>query len=493
GAAPAADDTNGAATGDVLSGRTFWGLTSGQWGQQTGGMPNNGAFALSCGAGDQGVTAGYYSGTLAGDGDLVSANIRSGVNIFGVAGDSNVVNTSTGDAVAGEILTGKIGWANGSPVTGTMADNGAFGLSCGAGDQGVTAGYYSGGTLAGDADLVSTNIKSSVTVFGVTGTVIESSGDAAAGDVFTGKTFSNAGAAGVSGTMADNGAVSITPGTSAQTIAAGYHNGSGTVAGDADLAVGNIKSGVDIFGVTGTVIESSGDAAAGDVLTGKTFSNAGAAGVSGTMADNGAVSMTPGTSAQTVTAGYHNGSGTVAGDADLAVGNIKSGVDIFGVTGTATAAAYPALVPKTGQTTSYRTEDDGNIQKGVAWPARFTNNGDGTVTDNLTGLMWIQNPDETLRNWDAAISYCNALTTAGYTDWHLSNQMELISLIDISQYNPALPAGHPFSGLRADTYWSGSTSADDTSSARSVNLYNGAMGSATKTGTFYVLPVRGGQ
>ncbi|MCP4347349.1 MAG: hypothetical protein GY795_17730, partial [Desulfobacterales bacterium] len=213
GIAPAADDTNGAATGNVLSGKTFWGLSSGQWGPQTGGMANNGAFALSCGAGDQGVTAGYYSGgTLTGDADLLTANIRSGVNIFGVAGDSDVVNTGTGDAVAWEILIGKIGWADGSPVTGTMADNGAFALSCGIGDQGVTAGYYSGGTLAGDGDLVGTNIKSSVDIFGVTGTVIESSGDATAGDVLTGKTFSNAGAAGVSGTMANNGAFALSCG-----------------------------------------------------------------------------------------------------------------------------------------------------------------------------------------------------------------------------------------------------------------------------------------
>ncbi|MCP4364575.1 MAG: DUF1566 domain-containing protein, partial [Planctomycetes bacterium] len=258
--------------------------------------------------------------------------------------------------------------------------------------------------------------------------------------------------------------------------------------------VGNIKSGVDIFGVTGAVIESSGDAAAGDVLTGKTFSNAGAAGVSGTMADNGAVSMTPGTSAQTVAAGYHNGSGTVAGDADLAVGNIKSGVDIFGVTGTAAVASYPALVPKTGQTTSYSTGDDGDIQKGVTWPGtRFTNNGDGTVTDNLTGLMWIQSPGTTTRNWDAAIDYCNALTTAGYTDWRLPNYMELLSLVDISQSDPPLPAGHPFSGLVTSSYWSGSTSAESTNDKWSLYLYNGSMGTTFKPNTYYTWPVRGGQ
>jgi hypothetical protein len=51
-----------------------------------------------------------------------------------------------------------------------------------------------------------------------------------------------------------------------------------------------------------------------------------------------------------------------------------------------------APVEKTGQTTSYATGDDGELSKGVVWPnARFADNGDGTVTDNLTGLMWLKN------------------------------------------------------------------------------------------------------
>ena len=48
-------------------------------------------------------------------------------------------------------------------------------------------------------------------------------------------------------------------------------------------------------------------------------------------------------------------------------------------------------IPKTGQTLIYASGDDGNIQAGIEWPApRFTDNGDGTVTDSLTGLMWLK-------------------------------------------------------------------------------------------------------
>ena len=62
---------------------------------------------------------------------------------------------------------------------------------------------------------------------------------------------------------------------------------------------------------------------------------------------------------------------------------------------TVTGKTPPAPVPKTGQTTSFAKVakgDDGNLMSGVAWPnPRFTDNNDGTVTDNLTGLIWLKN------------------------------------------------------------------------------------------------------
>ena len=52
---------------------------------------------------------------------------------------------------------------------------------------------------------------------------------------------------------------------------------------------------------------------------------------------------------------------------------------------------YPAPVEKTGQTISYATGDDGDLEMGMTWPVpRFTDNEDGMVTDNLTGLMWLK-------------------------------------------------------------------------------------------------------
>ena len=76
------------------------------------------------------------------------------------------------------------------------------------------------------------------------------------------------------------------------------------------------------------------------------------------MPDNGAVSIVPGTSEQTIAAGYHDGAGTVAGDAELVAGNIMNGVELFGVAGT---LLNPPL--KTGQTTPYGPGSDGDLER----------------------------------------------------------------------------------------------------------------------------------
>ncbi len=142
----------------------------------------------------------------------------------------------------------------------------------------------------------------------------------------------------------------------------------------------------EVMGKAPTADNTNG-AVAAQVLEGYTFwgLTSGAWGLStGTMTDVGPQHITPGTTAQTITEGYHNGAGSVAGDADLAAGNIKKDVEIFGVTGTYEGGgAYPALVPETGQTPTVPFNpapagSDGALQKGVPWPnPRFTDNSDG--------------------------------------------------------------------------------------------------------------------
>jgi len=162
----------------------------------------------------------------------------------------------------------------------------------------------------------------------------------------------------------------------------------------------------------------------------------------------------------------------------------------------------PAKVWETGQTTSYYGGDDGDLERGVAWPVpRFSDHGNGTVTDNLTGLMWTKNANlpNGYRTWQEALDYVSGMNAGaypnlGYTDWRLSNRKELHSLTDYSRYNPALPAGHPFTNVQADYYWSSTTNAPFPSSAGLISMWNGHMYANDKSSTYYyVWPVRAGQ
>ena len=91
---------------------------------------------------------------------------------------------------------------------------------------------------------------------------------------------------------------------------------------------------------TGT-LELTGDAVAANVLSSKTFYNTNAkTKVTGSMINRGAITITPGKTAQNIPAGYHNGSGYVVGDADLKAENIKSGVNIFNIIGTLGAGGF---------------------------------------------------------------------------------------------------------------------------------------------------------
>ncbi|WP_295438149.1 DUF1566 domain-containing protein [uncultured Thiodictyon sp.] len=173
---------------------------------------------------------------------------------------------------------------------------------------------------------------------------VDDTAGAAPADVPIGKTFwgLKGSAWGTrTGTMSTIGAQTITPGVAAQTISQGYHDGTGSVAGDADLSAGNIRSGVNLFGIDGSVLQATGAATAGQVLTGVIFSNASGA-ATGTMPNIGVQNLTPGAAAQAISVGYHNGSGSVAGDADLTAGNIRSGVTLFGVGGSVVQAAGAA-------------------------------------------------------------------------------------------------------------------------------------------------------
>lgn len=155
---------------------------------------------------------------------------------------------------------------------------------------------------------------------------------------------------------------------------------------------------------------------------------------------------------------------------------------------------------KTGQKTSYHTGDDGDLRMGVEWPEpRFYDKGDGTVTDNLTGLIWTQdaNLPMTSMSWQDALDYVIGMNEGtypnfGYTDWRLPNKKEFFSLIDHSKLRPALPEGYPFVNVQS-YYWSSTTNARYTFDGWLVLMEDGYVGFYWKDyNVCYVWPVRAG-
>jgi hypothetical protein len=130
----------------------------------------------------------------------------------------------------------------------------------------------------------------------------------------------------------------------------------------------------------------------------------------------------------------------------------------------------------------------------------FLDNGDGTVTDNATGLMWqrcsaglsgsdCSSGSTQTRNWEAALSYCEDLSLAGHVDWRLPDVKELRSIVDNARYSPAIDTT-AFPGTIAGGYWSSSTYANGTDSAWYVYFDNGNVNYSTKTNPNYVRCVR---
>ena len=189
----------------------------------------------------------------------------------------------------------------------------------------------------------------------------------------------------------------------------------------------------------------------------------------------------------------------------------------------------PARVGETGQTTCYGeagevidctgTGQDGDIQPGKEWPnPRFVDNTDGTVTDKLTGLIWLRDArcedlagtDPVGRSiWTTALTAAAALAsgTCGLTegssagDLRLPSVNDLQSLIHYEYSYPALPdaegtakwsEGDAFSGVQAEVYWSSTSNAASPTSAWVVHLRYGSVNDRFKSFISFVWPVRGG-
>jgi hypothetical protein len=201
----------------------------------------------------------------------------------------------------------------------------------------------------------------------------------------------------------------------------------------------------------------------------------------------------------------------------------------------------PQSFPVTGQTTVYAARDDGAIKAGAA--LSYADNGDGTITDNNTKLMWEKKDQASggLHNWANVYSWsglCSVLTTkscgtdadfgvsggackakgpmtifqwvaqlnmgagfAGHTDWRVPNVKELESIVNYQNFNPA--AGAAFNAscslgctvatcscTQSGDYWSATTFVGSPGYAWGVYFADGDVFDYNKTYEFYLRAVR---
>jgi len=116
-------------------------------------------------------------------------------------------------------------------------------------------------------------------------------------------------------------------------------------------------------------------------------------------------------------------------------------------------------------------------------------NGDGTVTDPETGLMWML-LEEGPMTWQDSLASCENLNFAGFDDWRLPDLNELRSLVDYSNYFPSISPVFP--DTRLSFYWSGTTNPGHKSYAWGVDFGYGNSKHNPKYDMGYVLSVRGG-
>lgn len=124
--------------------------------------------------------------------------------------------------------------------------------------------------------------------------------------------------------------------------------------------------------------------------------------------------------------------------------------------------------------------------------SHFTDNGDGTVTDVLTNLIWQKTPVSDSMSWENALVFSENLTLAGSDDWRLPNIKELQSLCETSIANPAINTSF-FPKIGIKKYWASTSLPNQTSRAWYLDTQYGITTYFEKTGKLNLICVRGGQ
>jgi hypothetical protein len=226
------------------------------------------------------------------------------------------------------------------------------------------------------------------------------------------------------------------------------------------------------------------------------------------------------------------GSCTVTGDVAVIEDLVDTCVDDIASALNGVPPSPCSQFPATGQTTAYQADkndgivgpvavpDDGVVQAGAT--LSYTDNGDGTITDNNTGLMWEKKSDdgglhdkdnvyrwsgngaqETIWDWLEDINAEGGTGFAGHNDWRIPNLKELQSIVNYENFNPAVSAAFDTGCVASCTvltcsctvaslYWSSTSRAFSPSGAWFVAFNGGFVNAGDKSVGLFVRAVRGG-
>ena len=183
----------------------------------------------------------------------------------------------------------------------------------------------------------------------------------------------------------------------------------------------------------------------------------------------------------------------------------------------------PVKLPGSGQTTCWNsagqviscagTGQDGHVRPGGG--LSYTDNGNGTITDNITRLTWEKKSDDDtihdkdrMYTWGEAfvhVAGLNQVAFAGHTDWRLPNAKELMSIVNFEKVGPAVSAAFNTkceSGCTVLTcsctsgvlHWSSTTAASDPQNAWYLLFFSGVLVESSKSlHTSAVRAVKGGR
>ncbi len=167
-----------------------------------------------------------------------------------------------------------------------------------------------------------------------------------------------------------------------------------------------------------------------------------------------------------------------------------------------TSSSFAFKLPDTGQAKCYTTaypyteiSCNGTGQDGAydMNPLSYSDNGNGTITDNNTGLLWQKAENSSTMPWASAVSLCDGLSLGGFSDWRLPSEKELGSLIDYSISNPGpMIRTAYFPNAKKTYYWSATESAADLSQAWNVLFSDGLENYFSKGSSYNLRCVRGG-